>query len=35
MGYDDPVAALNDAKLDAPVCARILTTNAEAFLGIA
>jgi aminocarboxymuconate-semialdehyde decarboxylase len=34
MGYDDPVAALDEAKLDPTTRTRILTTNAEAFLGL-
>jgi aminocarboxymuconate-semialdehyde decarboxylase len=34
MGYDDPVAALDEAKLDAPTRHRIVTANAEAFLAL-
>jgi aminocarboxymuconate-semialdehyde decarboxylase len=34
MGYDDPIAALDEAKLDGPTRQRILTANAEAFLGL-
>jgi len=34
MGYDDPVGVLDEAGLDAPTRARILTANAEAFLGL-
>jgi aminocarboxymuconate-semialdehyde decarboxylase len=35
MGYDDPIAALDEAALDPSARARILTANAETFLGLA
>jgi aminocarboxymuconate-semialdehyde decarboxylase len=34
MGYDDPVAALDEAGLEPLVRERVLTTNALAFLGV-
>lgn len=34
MGYDDPVAALDAAVLDAPTRARVLAPNAAAFLAL-
>jgi aminocarboxymuconate-semialdehyde decarboxylase len=33
MGYDDPIAALDEAGLDPAVRQRVLATNARAFLG--
>jgi aminocarboxymuconate-semialdehyde decarboxylase len=34
MGYDDPLAALDEAALDTPTRDRILTANAAEFLGL-
>jgi aminocarboxymuconate-semialdehyde decarboxylase len=34
MGYDDPLAALDEAPLDAATRQRIVETNAEEFLGL-